>query len=151
MDSPGSRQIVYNNLRTEDEPPNTQITCCRTEAEVFRQVGDFSSEHCYILDHLYAVENSTDMATPLSIGRALFHAASSRGSDIIIIVLHSSLQKEKAVFWDLLELDADVVVGSGKEKNKPNPRKWWTIPKNICKIHELMKQDENKEHTAGKE
>jgi len=147
MDCPGSRRIIYNNLRTVDEIPGAQKTCNRTEAEVFCQVEELTSEHCYILDHLHAVEFSTDMATPLSIGSALFHAASSRGADVIIIVLRSAMLKEKAIFWDLLEYDADAVVGTGKEKNKSDPRKWRTIPENLRTLHKLMKKNEKRENS----
>ena len=149
MGCPGSRRIIYNNLRTEDEIPGAQTTRNRTEAAVFCQVGTCTSEHCYILDHLHAVEFSTDMATPLSIGRALFHAASARGADVIIIVLRSALLKEKAIFWNLLELDADAVVGTGKTK-KPDPSKWWTIPEKLRTLHKLM-QDENSQSADGRE
>ena len=75
------RKIVYNNLRTQSEIPGVRSTCSRTEAELFREIESLSDSApcCYVLDHLHAVENSTDMATPPSIGRALFHAASTRG------------------------------------------------------------------------
>ena len=106
------RQIVYNNLRTQSEIPGVRTTCSRTEAELFREIESLSDSApcCYVLDHLHAVEKSTDMATPLSIGRALFHAASSRGIDIVIVVRNPFLQHERALCGDLLEADADIIL-----------------------------------------
>ena len=106
------RQIIYNNLRTQSEIPGVRSTCSRTEAELFRQIESLSDDApcCYVLDHLHAVENSTDMATPLSIGRALFHAASMRGIDIVIVVRNPFMQLERALCWDLLEADADIIL-----------------------------------------
>lgn len=105
------RKIVYNNLRTQSEIPGVRSTCSRTEAELFREIESLSDSApcCYVLDHLHAVENSTDMATPLSIGRALFHAASSRGIDIVIVVRNPFLQGRRN-FCELLKADADFVL-----------------------------------------
>ena len=106
------RKIVYNNLRTQSEIPGVRTTCSRTEAELFRQIESLADDApcCYVLDHLHAVENSTDMATPLSIGRALFHAAGTRGIDIVIVVRNPFMQLERALCWDLLEADADIIL-----------------------------------------
>jgi len=49
-------QVVYNNLRTGDDISGVQTTCRRTEAEIFSQVSELAPGHCYILDHLHAVE-----------------------------------------------------------------------------------------------
>ena len=106
------REIIYNDLWMQSESPGVRMTCSRTEAELFRQIESLSDDApcCYVLDHLHAVENSTDMATPLSIGRALFHAASSRGIDIVIVVRNPFMQHERALCWDLLEADADIIL-----------------------------------------
>ena len=61
----------------------------------------------------------------------------------------SALLKEKAIFWDLLELDVDAVVGTGKTK-KTDPSKWWTIPEKLRTLHKLM-QDENSQSADGRE
>ena len=79
------KRIIYNNLRSKDEFPGWENPDNRTEAELMQQAHRLSEGDCYILDHLQLVRFSTDMGTDLSMGKALFQAASSRGADCLII------------------------------------------------------------------
>ena len=81
------KRIIYNNLRTKDEIPRWESHDDRTEAELMQQAHRLSAEDCYVLDYLQLVRFSTDMVTYLSMGKALFQAASSRGADCLVICL----------------------------------------------------------------
>ena len=84
------KRIIYNNLRSKDEFPEWENHNDRTEAELMQQAHQFSAGDCYILDYLQLVRFSTDMVTYLSMGKALFDAASSRGADCLIICIRRS-------------------------------------------------------------
>lgn len=117
------KRIIYNNLRSGDELPGWEKTCNRTEAELMAQAHQLSAGDCYILDYLQLVQFSTDMATYLSMGKALFHAAASRGADSLIISLCRSVKaseslKKKCVFdWQQWLIDdADIVLQNNTEE-----------------------------------
>ena len=111
------KRFIYNNLRSKDEFPGWENPDNRTEAELMQQAHRLSGGDCYVLDYLQLVRFSTDMVTYLSTGKALFHAASSRGADCLIICLRRSekvAEKKKIPLiydWQqaLME-DADIVL-----------------------------------------
>ena len=111
------KRIIYNNLRTKDEFPGWEKPYNQTEAELMLQAHRLSAEDCYVLDYLQLVRFSTDMVTYLSMGKALFQAASSRGADCLIICLRRSekvaeaLKKPRIYDWQhaLIE-DANIVL-----------------------------------------
>jgi len=110
------KRIIYNNLRSKDEFPGWENHNDRTEAELMQQAHRLSGGDCYILDYLQLVRFSTDMVTYLSMGKALFDVASSRGADCLIICLCRSgkvaetLKKPQVYDWlQVLMEDADIV------------------------------------------
>lgn len=111
------KRIIYNNLRTKDEFPGWENPDNRTEAELMLQAHLLSAEDCYVLDYLQLVRFSTDMVTYLSMGKALFQAASSRGADCLIICFRraekvaEALKKPRIYDWlQVLMEDADIVL-----------------------------------------
>ena len=111
------KRIIYNNLRSKDEFPGWENHNDRTEAELMQQAHRLSAGDCYVLDYLQLVRFSTDMVTFLSIGKALFQAASSRGADCLIICFRRAgkvaekMEIPLIYDWlqDLME-DADIVL-----------------------------------------
>lgn len=111
------KRISYNNLRSKDEFPGWESHDDRTEAELMQHVHRLSAEDCFVLDYLQQVRFSTDMVTYLSMGKALFQAASSRGADCLTICFCRSgkvAEKMKIPLiydWQqaLME-DADIVI-----------------------------------------
>ena len=110
------KRIIYNNLRSKDEFPGWENPYNQTEAELMLQAHRLSAEDCYVLDYLQLVRFSTDMVTYLSMGKALFDVASSRGADCLIICLCRSgkgaetLKIPQVYDWlQVLMEDADIV------------------------------------------
>ena len=84
------KRVLYNNLRSKDEFPGWEKHDDRTGAELIQQAHWLSEGDCYVLDYLQLVRFSTGMVTFLSIGKALFQAASFRGADCLIICFRRS-------------------------------------------------------------
>ena len=121
------KRIIYNNLRSKDEFPEWENHNDRTEAELIQQAHQLSAGDCYILDYLQLVRFSTDMVTYLSMGKALFDAASSRGADCLIICIRRSgkvAEKKKIPLiydWQqVLMEDADIVF-EDESMQQPSP------------------------------
>ena len=111
------KRIIYNNLRSKDEFPEWENHNDRTEAELIQQAHQLSAGDCYILDYLQLVRFSTDMVTYLSMGKALFQAASSRGADCLIICFCRSgkvaeeMKTPRTYDWlQQLKEEADIVI-----------------------------------------
>ncbi len=111
------KRIIYNNLRTKDEFPGWENPDNRTEAELMQQAHRLSEGDCYVLDYLQLIRFSTDMATYLSMGKALFQATSSRGADCLIICFRRSgkvaekMKTPRTYDWlQVLMEDADIVL-----------------------------------------
>ena len=111
------KRIIYNNLRSKDEFPGWENPDNRTEAELMQQAHRLSAGDCYVLDYLQLVRFSTDMVTYLSMGKALFQAASSRGADCLIICFRRAgkvaEKMEIQLIYDWLQQlkeEADIVI-----------------------------------------
>ena len=86
-------QIVYNNLRTCDEIPEWERTCCDTPEAILSQIEELQSGDCYILDCLELVRRpgKADFNAELvSFGKKLFQLASSHGVCCLIVAFRRS-------------------------------------------------------------
>ena len=110
--------IVYNNLRSCDEIPEWERTCCDTPEAILSQIEELQSGDCYILDSLELVcrPGKADFNSELvSFGKKLFQLASSCGVDCMIVAFKRSrkamerLQLPMQTYLQELKAAADIV------------------------------------------
>ena len=99
-------RIIYNNLRSCDEIPEWERTCCDTPEAILSQIEELQSGDCYILDCLELIRRpgKADFNSELvSFGKKMFQLASACGVDCMIVALKHSQNPMKTY---LLELQA---------------------------------------------
>ena len=88
-----SGRVVYNNMRSCDETPEWERTCCDTPEAILSQIEELQSGDCYILDCLELVRRpgKADFNAELvSFGKKLFQLASSHGVCCLIVAFRRS-------------------------------------------------------------
>ena len=112
-------RIVYNNLRSCDEFPEWERTCCDTPEAILSQIEELQPGYCYILDSLELVcrPGKADFNSELvSFGKKLFQLASSCGVDCMIVAFKRSrkvmekLQLPMPTYLLELQAAADIIV-----------------------------------------